>query len=166
MKLLYRKVRHHWKVSNNIHNIYYLLLIIIVSACATTKTKTSSISGPEQAVLANQNTFLITEVSEDKSYGYTKRNPIKVGGVENSEGPLNERRYLNALAGPDGEPITYRRQGSCCQFKTENSPFGGGMLDIYEVTWEGRKSPVILYINMYDYGELKAPVGFTIKKLD
>lgn len=38
------------------------------------------------------------------------------------------------------------------------------MLDNYRVTWEGSKDTVSIYINMYDYSELKAPVGFTIKK--
>lgn len=41
---------------------------------------------------------------------------------------------------------------------------GMAMLDNYRVTWEGSTDTVSVYINMYDYGELKAPVGFTIKK--
>ncbi|MPN11009.1 hypothetical protein SDC9_158307 [bioreactor metagenome] len=106
----------------------------------------------------------MTEISADKSYGYTEDNPIKVGGVDKKEGPLNERRFLNALAGPQGEKVSYYRLGSCCIFDTENGLNGRGLLDNYRVTWEGSKDTVSIYINMYDYGQLKAPVGFTIKK--
>lgn len=114
--------------------------------------------------LLNEKTFDLSEISKDKTYGYTEKNPIMVGGVKNNEGPLNERRYLNALAGPNGEYISYNRTGSCCQFKSENGFMGSGLLDMYEVTWKNQKEPVILYINMYDAGNLKAPVGFTIAK--
>jgi phosphatidylserine decarboxylase len=41
---------------------------------------------------------------------------------------------------------------------------GMAILDNYRVTWEGSKDTVSIYINMYDYGVLKAPVGFSIKK--
>ena len=107
--------------------------------------------------------FILTEISEDKTYGYSQKNPIKVGGVEKREGPLNERRFLNTRAGPNGELITYQRIGSCCPFKTPNGFDGTGLLDKYKITWEGQTNEVFLYINMYDYGTLKCPVGFTIK---
>lgn len=111
--------------------------------------------------MKTSNSFLLTEISKDKTYGYTKKNPIKVGGV--NDGPINERRYLNALSGPNGETVHYQRQRSCCAFKTKNGIMGSGLLDIYEIRYDGLEEPIILYINMYDYEELKAPVGFTIK---
>lgn len=84
-----------------------------------------------------------------------------VGGI-NSDGPRNEHRYLEALAGPKGEKVYYVRKGSCCQFTTTNSPFENqGMLDIYEVKYDGLKDPKILYLNMYDSDTLKVPMGFT-----
>ncbi|ULC59337.1 2-dehydro-3-deoxyphosphooctonate aldolase [Flaviramulus sp. BrNp1-15] len=94
------------------------------------------------------------------------KNPVEVGGYKDSEGPRNERRFLNALAGPNGEKISYYRAGSCCPVKSDNDPFGFGsvMLDNYRVTWENSKDTVSIYINMYDSGKLKAPIGFTIKK--
>jgi hypothetical protein len=110
------------------------------------------------------NTFRLTEVSEDSTYGYKPENPIKVGGALNHEGPTNERRFLNALLGPKGEKISYNRDGSCCPFKTSNGFMGGGMLDAYEVTWEGLEKPITIYINMYDAGALQAPKGFTFKQ--
>lgn len=112
----------------------------------------------------NYHIFRITTYSDDPTYGYTEGNPVKVGGVLNSEGPLNERRFLNALAGPDGEMITYERLGSCCNFKTPNSPYGVGLLDMYELRIEGHEEPVLIYINMYDAAPLQIPVGLSRKK--
>lgn len=137
------------------------VLCILLSCSSTKQVSTNTVQ-----ILRNNNTFLITEVSTDKTYGFSPKNPVEVGGAKNSEGPMNERRYLNALAGPNGEPISYFRAGSCCAIKSDNDPFGFGsvMLDNYRVTWLNSKDTVSIYINMYDSGKLKAPVGFTLKK--
>jgi hypothetical protein len=146
----------------------YCLLSVAIAllvSCASSKTaKTSSPkSGTTRATLLNNQTFLLTEISDDPTYGLSPNNPIQVGGAANSEGPLNERRFLNALAGPNKEPLTYFRAGSCCPVKSDNGFMGMAMLDNYRVTWEGSKDTVSIFINMYDFGELKAPKGFTIK---
>lgn len=135
-----------------------IVIMLLFIACASTKTATSN----AKPVLADANTFVLTEVSNDASYGYTPKNPIKVGGATTLEGPLNERRFLNALAGPKGEKITYTREGSCYEFNSKNGFMGKGLLDTYEITWEGQPKPLTIYINMYDYEPFKAPVGFTI----
>lgn len=126
-----------------------------------------SCSGSKQAgktTLLNQQTFLLTKVSTDNTYGFSPQNAVQVGGADKNEGPLNERRFLNALAGPNGESVSYYRAGSCCPVKSKKGLMGTAILDNYRVTWEGSKDTVSIYINMYDYGELKAPVGFTIKR--
>jgi len=93
-------------------------------------------------------------------YGYSEKNPVKVGGVDS--GPANERAFLNRLTGPNGEAVTYERSGSCCPFETPNSSWGG-MLDVYIVTIAGDPVKKSLYINMYDKDELYAPKGFILK---
>ncbi len=143
----------------NKHLVFTGIILFLIS-CSSTKNATNY-SKPK---LLNDHTFLITEVATDKTYGVTEKNPVKVGGAKNSEGPINERRFLNALTGPNGEEISYYRAGSCCHFKTKNGMMGTGLLDNYRVTWEGAKDTISVYINMYDYGELKAPVGFGIRK--
>jgi hypothetical protein len=100
----------------------------------------------------------LTEVSTDATYGYTEKNPIKVGGVS----PARERQFLDLLLGPNGEAIRYERDGSCCGFETPNGIMGGGLLDIYSVWIGSGAEPVQLYINMYDFEQPKAPKGFTI----
>lgn len=111
--------------------------------------------------MLNESTFLHTQIATDANYG-SEDNPIMVRGVKDSEGPINERRFLNALAGPDGQKISYERFGSCCSFKSANGILGSGLLDMYQVTWRNQEEDVVLYINMYDARKLKAPMGFTI----
>jgi hypothetical protein len=112
-----------------------------------------------------EDTFRLTEVSTDSTYGFTEKNPVKVGGIKEREGPANERRYLNALLGRNGEKLGYYRTGSCCPFKTPNGMIDKtGMLDRYIVYYEGGTDTFNVYINMYDAGTLKALQGFGYKK--
>lgn len=131
------------------YSLTLLLGLIIVASCGTTKVLPS---GP----------IKITTVTKDATYG-SEKNPIMVGGVVDSKGPQNERAYLDLLAGPNGEEISYERIKSCCSFKSEHGFMGKGLLDVYEIKYEGLKKQVLLYINMYDYQKLYAPVGFTIR---
>lgn len=99
-------------------------------------------------------------------YGRSPETAIPVRGLGTDStsvpSPADERAYLDRLRGPNGEPVTYERTGSCCTFPTDNSPFGGGRLDIYEVRMEGRE--VDLYLNMYDPAPdtLRAADGFIL----
>jgi hypothetical protein len=138
-------------------NLILLSVLALIFSCTSSRKQVKH-------TLVNDKTFLLTEISTDTTYGLSPTNAVEVGGVSNSEGPLNERRYLNALAGPNGEKIYYSRAGSCCPVKSKNGLMGMALLDNYRVTYEGAKDTVSIYINMYDSGVLKAPVGFTIKK--
>lgn len=90
-------------------------------------------------------------VSSDTTYGYSKDNPIRVGG-DWLDGPGRERAYLDSLSGPDGELVSYERLGSLNH--------GDTILDEYELSYTGASSPAILYLDEYSYAELMAPVGF------
>ena len=149
--------------------IFYVCCIILLSVSCKTTQKTGGEAGygsPRvKQELVNDQMFLIKKIARDKTYGYTEKNPIMVGGGL-SEGALNQRRFLNALLGPNGEPVIYQRLGSCCPFYTKNGIFGdSGLLDRYEITFIGTKTPpIVLYINMYDSDVLQVPVGFTLRK--
>ena len=114
--------------------------------------------------LESNNTFVITEYSKDKRYGYEKEYPINIFYSNTKNETINQQRYLNALAGPKGEKITYTKLESCCPFPTKRSEMGAGFLDVYELKWEGQQNPVTLYLNIYEKGVLKVPVGLTLKK--
>lgn len=139
--------------------IVFVIALTPMLSCSTSKNAISNIS-------KNSFEIVLTGISTDESYGYSPKNPIQVGGASQQSGPLNERKFLNSLAGPNGEKVSYVRAGSCCPIKSKNDPMGFGqvLLDDYRVTWEGSKDTVSIYINMYDHGVLNAPKGFTIKK--
>ena len=145
-----------------------VLFVLLFSACTGTKQLQTTPTAPsaqghtrtKEVEFLDENSFKLVEVATDKTYGFTQTNPIKVGGASEKSGPLNERTFLNGLAGPNGETIQYYRKGSCCAFKTPNGFDNIGMLDRYNVYWKGCKDTAVLYINMYDKGDLKVPVGF------
>jgi hypothetical protein len=91
-------------------------------------------------------------ISIDNTYGYTEENPIKVGGGA-FDGPSREEVYLDNLLGPNGESLSYERQGST---QTDIT-----ILDIYIVTGSGVNET--LYLDEYNYSEPQAPLGFTCK---
>jgi hypothetical protein len=104
----------------------------------------------------------LSEVSSDKKYGYepNHKTSIKVGKIG------NEQAYLKALRGLNGEQVQFRRVSSCCEFKSKSASFGSGLLDKYEVYYQGLKEPAILYLNGYDFETPKAPIGFTFVTAD
>lgn len=102
-------------------------------------------------------------MSEAKAFGYAPENPIRVDAGHPQQGAINEQKYIERLRGPAGEPVTYLRLGSCCEFATAKSPNGHGPLDAYEVTYTGLSKPVTLYLDMYTPGASSqgVPPGFT-----
>jgi hypothetical protein len=100
-------------------------------------------------------------MSDDPTYGYSQKNPIKVGSEDEFGGPAAEREYLESLLGPDGTPIKFVRQGS-----GGKSP-DGNIMDIYQITIADG-SEYILWIDMYHPkskpARQPAPVGLYKKK--
>ncbi|WP_124980199.1 2-dehydro-3-deoxyphosphooctonate aldolase [Nonlabens xiamenensis] len=156
-----------------------ILVAALITACGSQKNKVQASNSPamevktnpsndtggrQPQILINSYAFLVDAVSTDSTYGYSPENAIKVGGSSEGEGPLNERRFLNALAGPNGEEIDYQRYGSCCPQPSKNSAFGSAVLDRYAVYYKGAQDTVMLYINMYDSEKLLAPVGFSLRE--
>src|SRR3954471_1721531 len=95
-------------------------------------------------------------VADDAEFATTKTQAVQVGG-----GALyvaaRERRYLDALRGPGGEPLQYKRTGSLPM-----EPDGRTILDRYEITYPGLEKPIYLYLDAYHFDDvLKAPTGFT-----
>ena len=137
-----------------------LLLLLLLAQCSPKPTMTVSSA---MYVAQGDEGIQLSGLSEDETYGYTADNPIKIGGEDLMYGPYLQRLFLNSLAGPDGQPLKYMRIGSCCTFETDRGMNGIGLLDKYQVTWEGQSNPIILYLNMYDVGDVRAPVGFTVR---
>lgn len=143
----------------------FITLILFFTSCISTKSTIKNINDSAPLPQLNRNnTFVITEYSKDKKYGYDKDYPINVFYYSTKNETINHERFLNALAGPKGEKISFKKLESCCPFPTKRSEMGAGFLDVYEVKWEGLKKPILLYMNIYEKGDLKVPVGFSLKK--
>lgn len=144
-----------------------IAIVGFVVSCKTNPTQESEIlstikvNGQTPQYTSNNNLpfFILLTTSEDDSYGLIPEKPINVG-----VGAAEQHKYMNSLAGPNGEPISYTRLGACCAFADNNLPSGVGFLDIYQVTYEGASEPVNLYLNLYHQDEkLYLPVGFTLR---
>ena len=95
----------------------------------------------------------LCQVSTDSNYGTRIEHPIAVGGGSMS-GPARQRRYLDALRGPDGQVVRYTRAGVTFGPDKEET-----VIDRYQVTYDGLDQPMTLYLDMYHFTELKAPAG-------
>ena len=141
-----------------------LLSLGILSSCVSTQSTLQNVDDyaliPQ---LSKTNSFVLTSYSKDKNYGYDKDYPINVFYKNVAAAKENQERFLNALAGPKGEKITYIKTGICCPFPTTKSEMGVASLDVYSISWEGLKIPAILYLNSFEKGALMIPVGFTAK---
>jgi hypothetical protein len=94
--------------------------------------------------------------ADEPEFAVTKERPVEVGGGAMYVA-ARERRYLDALRGPMGEPVQYRRTGSL-----PVDPDGHTILDRYELTYAGLEKPVVIYLDAYHFDDaLKAPKGFT-----
>jgi hypothetical protein len=145
--------------------VLFISLIFFFASCISTKSTIKNIDDNAPVPqLSKNNTFIITEYSKDTKYGYDKDYPINVFYYNTRNETINQERFLNALAGPKGEKISFSKLESCCPFPTKRSEMGAGFLDVYEVKWEGLKKPVILYMNIYEKGALKVPIGFSSTK--
>ncbi len=145
--------------------VSFIALLLFATSCISTKSTLKNVNeNAPSPTLANSNTFLILEYSKDKKYGYNKDYPVNIFFGSTTYENLNQQRFLNALAGPNGEKITYIKLESCCPFPTKRSEMGVGLLDVYELKWEGQRKPVTLYLNIYEKGVLMVPVGLTAKK--
>lgn len=106
----------------------------------------------------------LSKAAIDPAYGYSEKAPVVVGGGL-GDGSTHLLAFLNALLGPQGQFVHYRRVGTCCSFKTPNSPFGDSdVLEVYEITYDGLGAPKRLYFDWDDTAEVLVPVGLTARK--
>ena len=133
-------------------------ILLLLTSCGSRNPKILSTStNPTTSSLDHTPYIDITEYSTNENYGLDGKFPVKVGERSVS----NQRRYLASLAGPNGEVLQFHRRGSCCGYKSENGLMGTALVDVYEVTYEGLKEPILVYISFYDYEEAYIPKGFT-----
>ena len=148
-------------------SLNFLLLIsvfLLLLSCGAPKSTLKNVDDSAASPVLKNNAFVLTEVSTDKKYGYDEDYPINIFYRSTLNDTINQGRFLKALAGPNGEAIRYKKLESCCPFPTKKSPNGAGFLDVYEITWDGCKKPLLLYFNIYERGKLMVPKGLTARK--
>lgn len=145
--------------------MFLALALLLFTACVSTKStlKNTDENAPDLVLDAAGN-FVISAVSTNPKYGYDKDYPINVFYQNTKNDTINQFRFLNALAGPKGEKIRFRKIDDCCPFPTKRNDIGVGLLNRYELTWEGQQKPIVLYLNIFAKGQLAVPVGLTLKK--
>lgn len=145
----------------------FIATVIVLASCGSIKSSIKNVdNNAPEPVLGKNNAFIITQYSKDKKYGYDKDYPVNIFFRGTRNDTINQKYFINALAGPKGEKITYKKLENCCPFPTKNSDMGAGFLDVYELNWEGLKKPIILYINIYERGQLMVPMGLSLKKIN
>lgn len=160
--------------------VWVLLLIYVMTGCAVAPDVEDPLPEPASQPVASDAPGMTTgtsypfrqsgiepymrldKVSSDETYGYTRVNPIKIGGGFPG-GDMEICRYLNALLDPNGEPISYSRQGTCCPFEHDPGLLGSGegILDVYLIYHDALEGPVRLYFNTFDFERPVAPMGLT-----
>lgn len=143
---------------------FFAVLLSLFTSCVSTRSTLKNVDDNAPIPTLKDNAFVLTEYSKDKKYGYDPDYPVNVFYKDAKNENLNAERFLRALAGPNGETITFTKLESCCPFPTKRTEMGAGFLDTYEIQWEGQKKPIKLYINIYERGYLLVPVGLSAKK--
>jgi hypothetical protein len=145
------------------HLLVLLSSLFLLFSCGSIKSTLQTVDNtvPKPPIVDGH--FLITEFASNSKYGYDADYPINVGFDNEKYGVKSVTYFLNALTGSKGESFKYVKIESCCPFPTERSAMGGGILEIYEISFAGKKEAVRLYFNINDKGKLLCPKGFSIK---
>lgn len=159
-------IYYFWPKDSEIMKKLLLLgCLLLLLACTGTRNTIQNIDdNAVMPALSKEKYFVITETSTDKKYGYDQDYPINLGFLPFQSAEVNVKRYFGGLTGPEGQTLSYTKVDACCPFPTKKYTMGAGLLDVYNVTWEGLGEPKKLYINLYEKGKVMAPVGFGIKK--
>ena len=134
----------------------------LLFSCISTKSTIKNIDDTALKPVIKDNSFVITEYSKDKKYGYEKDYPINIGFNLENEAPKNISYFFNAIKGINGEAFTYEKLESCCPFPTKRTNMGAGTLDVYQITFQTSQKKVILYFNIYEKGKIMCPDGFEL----
>ena len=147
-----------------IKNSIGLLFLTIIISCGSVKSTLKNVDNSAIKPAIKDGHYVITSFSTDSKYGYNKDYPINLGFDNERFGERSAMHFFNALLGPNGEKISFLKIDNCCPFPTTRSTMGGGILEIYEISFEGKSNKALIYVNIYDKGKIECPKGFTLVK--
>lgn len=108
--------------------------------------------------------FEIKGTSNNKKYGYSEAQPIRVGGGSSAG---HHFIFLQNLRGPNGEKLEVERIGSCGTYSnpdTTLTQYKEGVLTCFRINCNSFKKPRILYFDKYRSGDLYIPKDLTWKE--
>lgn len=128
-------------------------LILLVSSC----------------VVSNQKFFTEIKPSDNKLYGYTAENPIKIKNGDEHNSIKSSYYFLSRLRTADGRGFKLIYQAAVdnpnCYGAIFTNRFAGMILDKYcLIPKEGEQDTVILFINPFVKGDIKIPMGLKFEK--
>ncbi len=108
----------------------------------------------------------LEEISTDKTYGFSPKNPIKVGTGIN--GALeNEQTYFDLLRDETGQHIKYTFKEKGPDFLSKTSPNGKAFLTKYEIKYmqkDGKSKTSNIFLNHFEFIEPQILFGFSTLK--
>jgi hypothetical protein len=90
--------------------------------------------------------------TDDPTYGYSMDNPVRIGYDPRIAGD-DAHQCLPWLLGPQGQQLGTE--------VIEQIRHGGTTLCEVAIFYEGQEEPAVLYFDLYNYEQPRAPVGFT-----
>ncbi|RKG56223.1 fibril protein [Corallococcus sp. AB011P] len=125
--------------------------LLLLTACAS--------PGTSMEEVMRRTAPLMPKRPDPLTYGTRPENPVRVGW-----GDKGVMAYFKLLRGPQGQPVAWRLMGDCCEFtQVDGQGEGKGQLSIFEVTYDGLDTPVVLYVDAFTGGNVYAPWGFLLE---
>lgn len=132
----------------------------------------------QRCAVSNAKLFQDVVPTDDKTYGYTEKNPVNVknGGLESSIDA--SYYYISRLRTERGEKLKVltRKSKPASGFKEypmqpysrrTGMPIGSGggeIIDFYTLVTEDGRDTISLYLNAYRKGPAKIPAGLVFEK--
>ena len=103
-------------------SILLIAILIATTSCVSTKSTLKNVDdNAPNLVLSRENTFIITEYSTDKKYGYDADYPANIFFQNTRNETVNQERFLNALAGPKGEKNNFFKTRKLLSFSNKEN---------------------------------------------
>jgi hypothetical protein len=139
-------------------------LFVFFTSCVSTKSTLKNIDPTAKRPAFANEMYLLTEYATDNTYGFDPDYPVNIGFIHENQELINLTYYFNALEGPNGEKISFKKVDTCCPFPTKNTTMGAGTIGVYEVFIAGTTKKLTMYFNTFEKGKILCPKGLTIKK--
>lgn len=129
-------------------------------------------------IVSNPKFFANATSTEDPSYGYTAENPITIKNADLNNSIGSSYYYLSRLRTEKGKKLqlvqrysvdnpNYKEPAVPLTNRYTGQPlsYGNGpLLDYYILVPENESDTIKLYINPYQKGEVKVPVGLKFER--